>query len=525
MKNRLHPIFVSLIVIGSAAIASADTYDWNGLATGGASGASETWDTVTANWSNFGTIWPSAGTNNDATFAGTAGTVTLTAASANDIAFNTTGYTSEGGALTLNGTTPTITTPENVSATISSVVGGSAGLVKTGTDFTGSLTLSGTNPLSGTVNVNSGILRITHSNALGTATKTVNLNGASGTVTSFLQFYLDPGASGSITLGSGISFVTATNSGHGIRNRAGTNEIKGNISLKIGLGSSAIGSHGGNLTLSGTISSSTTGRTLYLNGNSAKPKPATGAINNGSGLALNKGGSGTWVLANNNTYAGGTTVTLGKLMVTAGSGLGTGNVSLAPSPANSAASIDYAAATDAPLAISGTLGITGGTSTAIGATTTSASINVAVAATISDAAHAVNLHGVPGVLATTGTYTLISGGVGSSLNPTTPPTLGRIYNNSSFTVGTLSRTPDTLKVEITAAPPLATAYWNGNLAGAPNVWSVSDGTTSSNWKDRAGALTPQALTPGSATDVVISSTTPDAPPPRPCLEPTCPSKA
>ena len=106
MKNRLNPIFVSLIVIGSAAIAQADTYDWKGLTTGATGGVSETWDTVTANWSDFGTVWPAVSTlNDDAAFGGTAGTVTISGGvTANDLTFSTAGYKIQGGTLTLNGT-------------------------------------------------------------------------------------------------------------------------------------------------------------------------------------------------------------------------------------------------------------------------------------------------------------------------------------------------------------------------------------------------------------------------------------
>ena len=512
MKNRFNPILASLIVIGSAATAQAAVYDWKGLATGVTGGVSETWDTVTANWTGTGTTWPTTGADNDATFGGTAGTVTISGGvTANDLTFNTTGYQISGGTLTLviNGTTaPLINTPTGVGTTISSVLAGTSGFTKTGADSTGVLTLSASNTLSGAVNINSGALRLTNSNALGTSSKTVYLNGGGG-IAAGLELRLDPGVSGSITLPSAIGFSTATNSGAGIRNKSGNNEIKGNINVRSGLGSTSIGSDAGSLTMSGTISAGATGRVLYLNGNSTSPNIVKGAINNGSGLALNKGGAGIWVLSGNNTFANGTTVASGNLIVTSATGLGTGataNVSVALG-----ASLNYVAKTDATLAIGNNLTITGGLNTAIGASIgaepTIPSINVSGAATISDAAHLVNLYGIPGVTATGGSYILVKGGTGSALKPATvTPTLGKVYNNSSFTVGDFSATDTTLEVAITAVPALENAYWTGGLAGGDNVWALSNGKTASNWADSGGSV--QAIVPGSTTNVVISTTLP-----------------
>lgn len=142
MKNRIRPFFASLIIIGSAGVAAADTYNWNGLATGGATGLSDTWNTVTANWTGFGTTWPAVSTaNDDAVFAGTPGTVALTTTvTANDITFSqptatsyTIGADNTTGVITLDGTNPTINSAGSASLnTIGAVIGGSAGLTKTG---------------------------------------------------------------------------------------------------------------------------------------------------------------------------------------------------------------------------------------------------------------------------------------------------------------------------------------------------------------------------------------------------------
>lgn len=515
MKARISRlILASSVLLSLAEPLHAAVFTWKGSTTGGLGGVSNNWDTTTANWTGDGTVWPGTGTDNDAVFAGTAGTVTLSSGvTANDVSFSTNGYTISGGTLTLNGTTPTInTTLANVGATISSVIAGSAGLTKAGLDNTGVLTLSGNNTFTGTVNLNAGVLRITNSNALGSGTKTINVNGNSGSA-SFLEMRLDPGANGSIILPSSLSFSTASNSGNGIRNKSGNNEIRGNINVRTGLSSTSIGSDAGTLTLSGTISAGASGRTLFLNGSSTTLNTVKGSINNGSGLALNKGGNGVWMLTANNGFANGATIASGKLIVTSGNGIGTGNVSVSTN-----ATLHYSPVSDTPLVIGGNLAITGGTSTtigcAIGSSATSASINVTGTASITgtSTAHTIDLFGVPGSTPVTGSYTLISATGGPSvLNPASLPTLGKIHNNTNFTVGGLTSSANAIEASITAASPLVTAYWVGGLAAGTNVWSLSDGSTASNWSaDPAG--TPQPLVPGGSTDAVISATAPGLPP-------------
>lgn len=107
-----------------------------------------TWDTVAANgtisggtgaWNTTGTnltwttdagatnvAWSNTPLDNHALFGDVGGTVTATTVSTNRITFNSAGYTIAGSAITLNGSTPTITA--NADATISSIVAGSAGL-------------------------------------------------------------------------------------------------------------------------------------------------------------------------------------------------------------------------------------------------------------------------------------------------------------------------------------------------------------------------------------------------------------
>ncbi len=329
--------FAWLVTCFSPGVLIAASLTWGPSGTGG----SGTWDTnTTTNWFNGASAvnWPApAGTDDDAVFAGTPGTVSLATGGiiANDLTFNVAGFTLQGQTLTLNGTTPTLTTAAAVSAEISSTLTGSAGFIKTGVASTGILTLSGSNTLSGNVAVNSGFLRLTHSNALGTSAKTLSLNGGGG-IAAGLGLSLDPGAGGGVILPSTIAISMASNSYAGIRNKSGTNEIKGTLSLKTGLSSSTIASEAGTLTISGAVTSVASGRILYLTGSSTAENTITGVISNGSGLSVIKSDAGSWKLRATNTYSGTTTINAGKLTGVTGGSCASSAVTLAATAGNSA---------------------------------------------------------------------------------------------------------------------------------------------------------------------------------------------
>jgi autotransporter-associated beta strand protein len=127
--------------------------------------------------SSSGGLYTMPWTNgNNAVFAGS-GTASIAASgvTAENLFFtNVTGCLIQNSTLTLNGYTPTITVGSGLSATISSAINGSVGIIKAGR---GTLTLSGANTYGGGTTVNGGTLQITSDSQLGAGpgSPTVNL--------------------------------------------------------------------------------------------------------------------------------------------------------------------------------------------------------------------------------------------------------------------------------------------------------------------------------------------------------------
>jgi len=415
------------------------------------------------------------------------------------------------GLLTISGTAGNpglVTTAEldivgNTSGiTISSVISGTGSVVSGGvgttvassaTSATGLLTLSGANTYSGGTVINSGALRASTSTALGTGDVTVT-NGA--------QLQLNGGVTIANTINiNGSNALFSVTSG-GTPNLTGIVNLQGNAGINL-----ATNSGNAAMTLSGTVNLN--GFTLTANTVNISPAIIISGVISGSG-GITKAGAGVLLLngTGTNTYTGATAVNTGTLIAKSASSLGTGagGVTVA-----SGTALIYNASTDAQLAIAGTLGITGTGTTiggSIGSTTTSAEINVTGNATTNAAAVAVNIYGINGVspVAGTNTYTLVhGGGAGSTLNNATY-SLGKVYNNTNFTVGALSKSATDLQVGITSATALTTAFWRGGTANGASVWAVSDGSASSNWTSTSGGSV-QALVPGSGTDVTFSDST------------------
>jgi autotransporter-associated beta strand protein len=289
----------------AAQSAHAVSLSWDGLISGGAGGGAGTWDTnTTANWwdgVSLNVVWPNSGTDNDAVFAGTAGIVTLSplGVTANDLTFNTNGYTLQGGILTLNGTTPTITTDSAVSASIKSVIAGSAGLTKAGL---GTLVLSGENTYSGSTIISAGVLNVQRGAAMGTSSVSVTSGAA-------LQIQGTFSIGNTLTLnGTGVSNDGA------LRNISGASKYNGNLTLG---SATRINSDSGILRIMGTLN--TGGNALTVGG--AGQTSFWGAISGGGSLTAD--GTGMVNLGGTNTYGGGTNINSGIVFLSSGQPLGT----------------------------------------------------------------------------------------------------------------------------------------------------------------------------------------------------------
>jgi autotransporter-associated beta strand protein len=216
-----------VVAIGLAApsAANAQTYYWSagtggtgtpGTVTDGAGGTG-TWDSTNSFWwtlSGPGPLTPWVnGASSFASFGGTSGTVTLNelGITAGGLTFTTGGYTLAGSAanfLLLSGT-PAVTLLNGVNTTISAVLSSSVDTTFA-TGYGATLTLSGNNTFTASVNLNGlGIVKITNSISLGT-TNTINLNSgtlqiAAVTATPALNM-----ANGTTLLGTGATFYTST---------------------------------------------------------------------------------------------------------------------------------------------------------------------------------------------------------------------------------------------------------------------------------------------------------------------------
>jgi autotransporter-associated beta strand protein len=217
-------------------------------------------------------------------------------------------------AVTNNGTlrfdrTGTLTVPNDISGTGSLVVDCPSGQ--------GTLLLRGANTFEGNVTITTGTLNIDNAAALGTGAKSVEITTGLGSL------HLDGAA---ISIPSSVTFNTSGETSPGrIHNLSGTNLIAGPVNLTLGAGNTLITSDGGSLTLAGTITAPTAGRTLKLGGASTGGNQITGGILETTGrvISVEKNSTGTWSLAAPNTYTGTTLVTAGTLKITNNTALGT----------------------------------------------------------------------------------------------------------------------------------------------------------------------------------------------------------
>src|SRR5262249_34009744 len=146
------------------------------------------------------------------------------------------------------------------------------------------LILSGANTYTGATAVNTGILNIRHSEALGTT-------AGGTTVTSGEELQLQ----GNIAVGAEAITLTGTGASTtgALRNISDTNSISGVITLS---GTTLIAADAGSLTLSGGIDGGGGNRNLTLQG---AGNFSIGSITTGSG-SLTKNGAGTTTLTGTN---------------------------------------------------------------------------------------------------------------------------------------------------------------------------------------------------------------------------------
>ncbi|OYV05103.1 MAG: hypothetical protein CFE26_13350, partial [Verrucomicrobiales bacterium VVV1] len=209
-----------LAFVAPSAFAVDFTWDGADTVTTGAQGGTGTWDAITtANWwdGSADVVWPDSGTNNDAIFGGTGGTVTVSSVTANDLTFTSSGYILSGAStLTLNGTTPTITTnastTPNIGNATNTVIAGSAGLIKAGTS-TLNLNGSAVHTFTGGLNIKTGALALNFTN-LASPTNLID-------------------QANSLSLGGGTLAVTGKATGDTVQTFAGTNAASGNSAISL----------------------------------------------------------------------------------------------------------------------------------------------------------------------------------------------------------------------------------------------------------------------------------------------------
>lgn len=312
------------------------------------SGGTGAWDTEVTNavWATGGidSVWANV-VGDTATFAGTAGTVTLgaTVINVDAINFNTTGYTITGGTLNFTGATPTITHTSGVSATLNSMLTGTAGLVVAST---GTLTINNAaNTLSGGIKITSGTLATGTTGSFGsnlitldggalrltanisnnlavTKTSTIDISGTTATVTvgtlTIGNQTLNIGTGSSAGTNGNVSFGATTLTGNAtITNAKGTSSQDSGINATFG--TVTVGdSVAANTTTTFTVNSGTSGvvrsRQMALDGSLSD-----NATDSTKKLALTVGGGNSTVTVNVggvNTYTGATTVAAGSAEAT-----------------------------------------------------------------------------------------------------------------------------------------------------------------------------------------------------------------
>ena len=274
----------------------------------------------------------------------------------NAIVFNTTANTA---GITLSGTNAidltgnvdlgnanrllTITAP---TSTWSGILSGSGGVI-VNSGGTGVLTLAGSNTYSGpTIIAGSGSIKVSNMGMTGAASNigtsgTLNFGNSSGSAANYKLIYAGAGETTDKVIllsntGSQIPSYFIDNSGSGLLNFTSNFQVTGTASVT---------------------------RTLTLMGSTSGTGQLAGAIPNApaSAVAIAKTGTGKWVLSGTNSYTGGTAVSGGTLVLDGNSGgsLGASAVSVS---ATAGAVLQVNGNYTIGTATGGTLTVSGGTS-------------------------------------------------------------------------------------------------------------------------------------------------------------------
>ncbi len=227
------------------------------------------------------------------------------------------------------GVTPTLATSN--AATISVSLAGTNGFTKSGW---GNLILTGGNPLSGILNVDTssttvsdGAVQIGAANA-GTNLTAINIrNNNAGSST--LQF------AGGALVSAPVSWSGRTVNVAGLENISGSNLLFGPLSINAGGSYYVLQSDAGTLNLGGIVSSAATGtRNFTFQG--AGDFYLSGSIQNGSAATVNviKQDAGSLIFANANTFTGGVAVGGGSVKLNLPSALQNMTLNLACAGSN-----------------------------------------------------------------------------------------------------------------------------------------------------------------------------------------------
>ena len=289
----------------------ASSFAWNGgvggvWTNGGGSGWLDTFDNAAIGWNN---ALPVVARFTNAA-AGTNVTVAANGVNVGNLQVGGTNYTFSGGTITMTNTTWSV--GANTTNSVASTLAGTTGLIK---GDSGTLALGASNSYSGATAVNAGTLTIADGNALGSTAQGT-------TVASGAQLRLVATNSG-FTVGSEALTISGqgVTTGGALRNAAGDNTWQGNITLAT---NATIGAASGtSLTLDVAAGNAISGSGYSLTFDGQGTNRVLDSISLGAG-AITKIGTGRTILAESNSYSGGTTLTLGTLTISNASALGSG---------------------------------------------------------------------------------------------------------------------------------------------------------------------------------------------------------